>query len=211
MAPWRANAQHNRPPSHFVLHPMAMSDWPGWIEPSVEAALAALACLVIFEGARRLARGGFTPLAAMMLAVGLLAPVVEGGASLRLAERVRLLVREMPAMNAGEPAGGWEKAALSPEERTRRSTEAAQINYRVSGHVGEVMDAGGKRMPFVPAVQDLRDREDLVRGQKGAEDAAGQFGERGVRLLASSASFLVFGVLAGLFQRRRAARIPVKV
>jgi hypothetical protein len=182
-----------------------MSDWTGWIETCLEAALIAVAFIAVFEGARRLARDGFRRWPALALAIGLLVPVLEGSASLRYAANVQLLTREMPAMNAAEPAGGWEKAALTPEERTARSANAAQINFLLSGKLGEVLDANGNRVRFVPSQQDLQDREGLVRGQKGAEDASQQFQERGVRLLASCAAFLVFGGLFGFFQRRRLA------
>jgi len=180
-----------------------MSDWIGLIETCLEAALIALAMIATYEGARRLAHDGFGRAPALMLAIGLLVPVVEGGASLRYAASVHLLAREMPSMNAAEPAGGWEKAPMTPDERTLRSSNAAQINFLLSGKLVQFVDPSGKRTTFVPNQQDLQDRDGLVRGQRGAEDASQQFQERGVRLLSGAVAFMVLGGLIGFFQRRR--------
>lgn len=180
-----------------------MSVWPGWISTCIEALLLAAACVAIYEGARRLFLSGFMRLSALMLAVGLLVPVVEGGASLNYATGVQSLTREMPALSAAEPAGGWEKAPMTPQERTDRSTNAAQINFLLSGKLGSLIDATGHRVPFVPTPQALQERESLLRGQKGAEDTAEQFHDRGVRLLASATAFMLIGALVGRLQRRR--------
>ena len=177
----------------------------GLLQTCLETALVAACGIAIFEGARRLAGVGFGRLAALMLAIGLLLPVFEGGASLRYAAGVQLLAHEMPAMNANEPPGGWEKAALTPQERTARSTNAAQLNFLLSGKLMPFIDANGQRVAFAPSQQDLLDHDGLVRGQKGAEDVASQFQDRGVRLLAGAAAFLVLGLLTGWVQRRRPA------
>jgi len=180
-----------------------MSDWIGLIETCLEAALIAAAMIATYEGARRLTRDGFGRAPALMLAIGLLAPVVEGGASLRYSASVHLLAGEMPSMNAAEPAGGWEKAAMTPDERALRSSNAARINFLLSGRLVQFVDLAGKRSTFVPNQQDLQDRDSLVRGQRSTESASQHFQERGVQLLSSAAAFMVLGGLIGLFQRRR--------
>lgn len=182
-----------------------MPDWTGWAEMCLEAVIIAASFIAVYEGARRLAADGFSRAAALMLALGVLAPAVEGSASVRLASGVQMLTRAMPSASAAEPAGGWEKAPMTPEERTARSTSAAEMEYLLSGRRGEVIDARGARVLFVPTQQDLHDRDELVRGQKGAEDAGQQFLERGVRLLATGTSVLLLGALAGFFQRRHRA------
>jgi hypothetical protein len=200
-----AETARQSPASNSLELNNAMSDWTGWIETCLEAALIAAAFIAVFEGARRLSRDKFARVPALMLAIGLLVPVAEGSASLKYSANVRALTREMPSMNAVEPAGGWEKAPMTPEVRTARSTNAAQINYLLTGKRGQLIDASGQRVSFVPSDQDLQDREGLVRGQRGAEDASQQFLERGVRLLASATFYMLFGWLVGLFQRRRLA------
>lgn len=169
----------------------------------MESALFALAFAVVFDGARRLVAGGVSRWTALALAVALLVPFYEGYASLRLSTQLRVLSHAWASMGVAEPAGGWEQAPLSAEERTQKSTRAAELNFRVSGKHGQFIDASGKRVAFQPRDEDQSDRDSLVHDQKGTEDAAGQFFDRGVRLLASAASFLLLGLLAGAFQRRR--------
>ena len=183
-----------------------MPDWTGLIELCLESALLALAFTGLYEGARRLVALGFMRWTALLLAVGLVIPAYEGWASLRLSRTLVLLARQPAAMQAAEPPGGWEKAALPAAERSKASLDAAALNFRLTGKRGSVLDADGKRSTFQPSDQDLSDRDSLVHGQKGTEDAATQFFDRGVRLLACTAAFLVIGCAVGLVQRRRAAR-----
>lgn len=181
-----------------------MADWTGWIEICLESALLALAFVAIYEGARRLVSQGPSRGIALMLAVALAAPVVGGWSSLRLSKTLLVLAHQPASMQAGEPPGGWEKAPLTAEERTRASTNAAALNFRLTGKRNPVIAPDGSRVPFQPADADLSDRDSLVHGQKGTEDASSQFLERGVRLLADAATLLLIGVAVGLFQRRRA-------
>ena len=183
-----------------------MSDWTGWIEICLESALLALSFAAVFEGARRLAAQGATRGVALLLAVALAVPVYEGWSSFRLSRTLTALARQPAAMQAAEPAGGWEKAALSPADRTAVSTNAAAINFLVTGRRGQVIAADGQRVRFQPSDDDLAGRDNLVKGQKGTEDAASQFLERGVRLMTNAAVFLLVGVLVGVFQRRRGLR-----
>jgi len=183
-----------------------MPDWTGLIELCLEAALLALAFAALYEGARRLAALGFTRWTALLLAVGLAILAYEGWASLRLSRTLVLLSRQPAAMQAAEPPGGWERAPLSAAERSKASLNAAALNFRLTGKRGSVLDADGNRVPFQPSDQDLSDRDSLVHGQKGTEDAATQFFERGVRLLACAAALLAIGGAVGFTQRHRAAR-----
>jgi hypothetical protein len=181
----------------------SMSDWTGWIEVCLESALLALSFAAVFEGARRLVAQGPSRAVALVLAIAMAVPVYEGWASLRLSRTLTLLARQPAAMQASEPPGGWEKAAMSPTERTAVSTNAAALNFRLTGKRGQVIDADGNRVRFQPSDDDLAGRDSLVHGQKGTEDAASQFLERGVRLLASTAAFLLVGLGLGAWQRRR--------
>jgi hypothetical protein len=185
-----------------------MSDWIGWLEILVDAALLAGAFTAIYDGARRLARGSVSRWPALMLAVGLVIPVYEASASLKVPGRVRMQSLEQASMRAAEPPGGWEKAQMSPEERTTLSTNAATINFLVLGKRGEFIDASGHRVPFNPSQEQIRTRETLVRDEKGAEDTGQQFYERGVRLFANAFLFMIIGLAVGWRQRvvrRRAA------
>ena len=180
-----------------------MSDLSGLIQPCFEAALFAFALIAVYEGARRIAAQGVARVAAALLVVGLAAPVYEGVTSLRYASYVHVQTQMLAHEHADEPPGGWEKAPLTAEQRSTLSRNAAQINFRVSGRLGEWIDADGKRVAFVPAKEDLDSRDGLVRGQKGAEDVGSQCAERGVQLLASAIAFLAIGAVVGAFQRRR--------
>ena len=183
-----------------------MSDWVGWIEILLETALLAVAFVAVYDGSRRIALNGLTRWAALMLAVGLLLPVYEGGVSLSVPGRVRQQVAEQLAMRAPEPPGGWEKLPGSPEQRTTLSLNAATINYMVTGRPGQFLDAAGNRVAFAPTLQQLLTREELVRDQKGAEDTGNQFFERGIRLFATAFVTMIVGLAVGVVQRRRARR-----
>jgi hypothetical protein len=186
-----------------------MSDWLIWLEDFSGAALLVGAFIVIYDASRRLLRDGMSRKPALMLAIALVIPVYEASASLQVPARVRLQSQEQAAMRAAEPPGGWEKAVMSPEDRTALSTNAAMINYLVLGRREQFIDAAGKRVPFIPTQDQMRNREQLVRDEKGAEDVGQQFFERGVRLFSNAALFLLVGIVVGWRQRvagrRRAA------
>jgi len=182
-----------------------MSDWTGWIEIVAESAALALSFVGVFEGARRLVLRGFSRAIALMLAVGLAIPVYEAWASQNVARVALTLSRAAPSRHADEPPGGWEKADMSPAERTARSTDAAKINFLLSGKRTTYVDLDGNRVSFIPSQQDLDDRDGLVRGEKNMEDVSQQFNERGARLLASLTTFLLVGLVVGWRQRRSAA------
>ena len=55
-----------------------MSDWMGWAELVVEELLLVVAFLVVFDGCRRLVRGGFARGPALAVAIALVLPVWEG-------------------------------------------------------------------------------------------------------------------------------------
>ncbi len=184
-----------------------MSDWIGWLEVLVEAVLLVFAFVVVYEGCRRLARNGVSRAPALMVALGLLLPVWEASMSLHVMKSVRLLQAQefaAVALHGREPDGGWEKAPLTAEARTVQSTEAATIDYLFQGKLADVIDAHGVRAPFRPPQDVLRNREQFVRDEKGAEDSGRAAYERGVRLFANSAVFMLVGLAVGLRQRARA-------
>ena len=184
-----------------------MSDWIDWLEIIGEAVVFAVAFVVVYEGCRRLARTGISRGPALMVAVALIPPVWEASMSLRVMKSVRMLQSQefaAVALHGHEPDGGWEKAALSPEERTAQSTEAATINYLFQGRLVPFIDANGARVPFNPTQELIRNREQFVRDEKGAEDSGRGAYERGVKLFAYAAVFMLAGLLVGWRQRDRA-------
>ncbi len=179
----------------------------GWLVLVVEEAVLAVALLVVFEGCRRLVREGMSRRAALMVAVGLVLPVGDAWLGMNLVKQVQdLQAQKMAAiaLHGREPAGGWEKAASSPEARTQASAEAAWVNYRYQGVRSDVIDASGTRMRFVPSDDEMRAREQFVRDEKAAEVSAQASWERGMRLLLEAATFMLAGVVVGWRQRRRA-------
>ena len=177
-----------------------MAQWIGWLELVVEEALLVVALLAVFDGARRLVRDGFARRPALVVAIALVLPVWEASQSLNVIKSVRLLQGEkLAAVNAQgrEPAGGWEKAPLPPEARTRASTDVATINYILLGNRLDIIDASGARVAFVPTLAQGRAREQFVRDEKGAEATAQSAFERGVRLFISTAGFMLAGLVAG--------------
>lgn len=185
---------------------LAMSHWIGWLELFAEQALLAVALLVVFEGCRRLARDGMGRRAALMVAIGLIPPVADAYLSLNVVKSVRSLQADKMAavaLHGTEPAGGWAKAASSPQERTALSYQAATVAYLFQGnHIG-VVDDQGARAPFVPTPQQERSREQFVRDEKGAETSAQASYERGMRLLVEAAAFMLAGVAVGWRRRVR--------
>ena len=185
-----------------------MAHWIGWLELVVEETLLVVAFLVIFEGCRRLVRQGFVRRPALMVVIALILPVWEASMSLRLIRSVQLLQAEKAAavtLHGREPAGGWEKAPLSPQARATASAEVATIAYVFQGDRPDVIDANGARVPFIPTLEQGRAREQFVRDEKGAEASAQSAFERGVRLFIGTAGFLLAGLVVGWRQRARAA------
>ena len=183
-----------------------MTDWLGWTELVVEELFLVVAFLVAFDGVRRLMRDGMTRGPALAVAIALVLPVWEGGASLNLIRQVRLLQgQKMAALyaNGREPAGGWEKVALSPADRTAVSTAVATMNYKYLGRRTELVDEQGRRVVFDPTPQQTLDREQVLRDEKGAEDSARSAYERGMRLFLSTLGFLMAGLIVGWRQRTR--------
>ena len=183
-----------------------MTQWIGWLELVAEEALLVVAFLVVFEGCRRLAREGFSQRASLMVALGLVLPVADAGMSFRLIKSVQQLQAEKVAavaLHGSEPAGGWEKAASSPEARSMLSQQAATVAYMFQGTRIPVLDANGARTGFVPQPDQERAREQFVRDEKGAEDTARAGYEHGLRLFISAAAFMLAGLVVGWRQRRR--------
>ena len=183
-----------------------MADWIGWLELVAEELLLVACFLVVFEGCRRLLRDGVTKGPALAVAIALLLPVWEATASLNVIKSVRLLQAQKLAalyVNGREPAGGWEKMALSPADRTAVSTAVAVMNYKYIGKRSELVDEAGKRVTLDPTPQQSADREQVLRDEKGAEDAAQSAYERGVRLFLGTGGFMLAGLLVGWRQRAR--------
>jgi len=181
--------------------------WLGWLELLAEEALLVVALLVVFDGCRRLARDGMARRGALMVAIGLILPVADAWLSLGVVKSVRALQADKMAavaLHGREPAGGWEKAASSPQERAALSDKAATVAYLFQGNHIDVIDARGARAAFVPTPEQERAREQFVRDEKGAESSAQGAYERGMRLFAESAAFMLAGVVVGWRQRRRA-------
>ena len=184
-----------------------MIQWNGWPAIVAEEALVAIALLVVFEGGRRLASDGFSRVPALMVAIGLAVPVGDAWLNMNLIQQVRdLQTRKMMyvALRGHEPTGGWEKAASTPEARTLASTEAAAVAYKLQGERIEIIDAAGTRRLFVPSTNEMREREDFLRNEKGAEASALASLDRGIRLLVEAAVFLLAGLGLGWRARRRA-------
>jgi hypothetical protein len=184
---------------------LSMSHWIAWLELVAEQALLVAALLVVFDGCRRLMQVGSSPRWALMVAVALILPVADAALSLNVVKTVRLLQADKMAavaLHGREPAGGWEKAALSPEQRTAASTEAATVAYLFQGTRADVIDPQGARVAFVPSAQQGLQRDQFVRDEKAAEDSAQAAYERGIRLFIETAAFLLAGLAVGWRQRR---------
>jgi hypothetical protein len=184
-----------------------MIEWNGWPMLVAEQALVAVALLVVFEGCRRLARDGMSRGPALMVAIGLLVPVGDAWLSMQLIQQVRSLQATKMltvAVRGREPAGGWEKAASTPEARTLASMQAAHTAYLFQGERRSVVDLSGARVPYQPSVDEMNEREQLVRNEKGAESTALLSWERGIRLLIEAAVFMAAGLALGWRARRRA-------
>lgn len=188
-----------------------MTQWIGLIEFVAEQALVALALLVVFEGCRRLSRDGMSRVPALMVAIGLVVPVGDAWINMNVVKQVRALQADKMAaiaVHGREPAGGWEKAASSPEARTMASTEAARIDYLFEGGRADVVEPSGSRSLFVPSADEMRAREQFVRNEKGAESSALSSWDRGLRLLVEAGVFMLAGFAVGWRARRKGSGIP---
>ena len=184
-----------------------MTQWMGWLELVAEQGVLAGALLVVFTGCRRIARDGLTRGAAAMVAVALVVPVGDAWLSLNVMKSVQALQADKMAavaLHGREPAGGWEKAASSPEARSAMSSDAATVAYLFEGRRTEVLAADGSRLPFVPSLAQAQAREKFVSDEKGAEVSAQAAWERGMRLLVETAIFMLAGLATGIRARRSA-------
>jgi hypothetical protein len=185
-----------------------MTHWIGWLELVGEEAVLAVALLMVFEGCRRLARQGMSSRSALMVAIGLILPVADAGLNVRVIGSVRALQADKMAalgLHGREPAGGWEKAASTPEARSALSLQAATVAYMFDGEHIAVLDPNGARVPFVAAPDQERAREQFVRDEKAAEVSAQAAWDRGMRLFVAAAAFMIAGLAVGLRQRARHA------
>ncbi len=182
-----------------------MTQWIGWFELVAEEAIVAVALLVVFAGCRRLALEGFSRTPALMVALGLVLPVGDAWINMNVIKQVRSLQADKMAAIAAhgrEPAGGWEKAASSPEARTLASTESARVAYLFEGDRADIVDPSGARVPFLPTADEMRAREQFVRNEKGAESSALSSWDRGIRVLVEAAAFMLAGFAVGWRARR---------
>ncbi len=183
-----------------------MTDWTGWLVLVAMEALLVVALLLVYEGSRRLVRDGVSRVPALMVAIALILPVVEASQSLKLVRSVDVLqAKKQAALNlqGREPAGGWEKSPLPPEDRTKASVLVAVVNFVFLGRRVEVIDQHGARVQFQPWPELDRSREQFLLDEKGAADSARSAYERGARLFISTAGFLLAGLLVGWRQRAR--------
>lgn len=183
-----------------------MSPWIGWLQLVAEEAVLVVALLVVFDGCRRLVQGGVSSRPALTVAIALILPVADAALSLNVVKTVRSLQADKMAaiaLHGREPAGGWEKAASTPAQRTAMSTESATVAYLFQGMRADVVDAQGARVAFVPTAQQGLQRDQFVRDEKAAEDSAQAAYERGIRLFIETGVFMLAGLTVG-WRRRRA-------
>jgi hypothetical protein len=174
----------------------------GWLLALLEAVVVAVSLVWVYEGTRRLAARGFTRFTALMIAAGLLVSAGEAASSLYVASQLRKLLDTFPPVAQAEPPGGWEKAPLTPEERTTRSTENARLTYQVTGRIVPLIDAAGQRVPYVPAQQDLRAREQMVLGFERTEANSVKLAGEGWRQMIAIVVLLASGWWVGRRARR---------
>src|SRR5262249_53659750 len=93
----------------------------------VVGAVVAAGMLCIYEGARRIARWGSAGVGALLVGVGTVGAGGKAGAALFAAWGRRRQLEASPPTRSAEPRGGGEKAPLSPQERTAKSTETARL------------------------------------------------------------------------------------
>jgi len=168
--------------------------------------VVAAGMLCIYEGARRIAARGYERIAALLVVVGVIIAVGKAGADLYVASGLRQLLDAFPTVASAEPPGGWEKAPLSAEERTSRSTENARLTYQVTGRLVPFVDATGQRVPYVPSQDDLHTRERLVVGFDRTEAQSRERAGEGWRQLMGDVTCLVAGWVVGLRARRPASK-----
>ena len=183
-----------------------MTEWTGWLELVAEEALLVVALLLVYEGCRRLMRDGVSRWPALMVAIALILPVFEASQSLKLIRSVDLLQAQKQAalnLHGSEPAGGWEKSPLPPEDRTKASVQVAVMNFVFLGRRVDVIDQHGTRVKFQPWPDLDHSREQFLLDEKGAADSARSAYERGARLFIGTTGFLLAGLLVGWRQRAR--------
>jgi hypothetical protein len=178
----------------------------GWLLALLEGVVVAAALACVYEGMRRFALHGFGRFTALMVAAGLLVSVGEAGLSLYVASTQHHLLEAFPSVVQAEPREGWEKAPMTPEERTERSTENARLTYLVTGRIVPLIDAAGQRTNFVPTQEELRSRERTVLGFERTEAESVRLSGEAWRQLVGVIVLMAGGWLVGLRARRAGAR-----
>jgi hypothetical protein len=177
-------------------------DLTSWLLSLLVAVAVAVALVCVYEGMRRFAAQGFGRTTALLLIVGLLGAVGHAASDLYVGARLRQLVATFPTVGQAEPPEGWEKSSLSPEEKTRRSLENAQLTFQVTGRIVDLVDAAGTRQPFVPTQQDLQGREQMVLGFDRTEANADRLAGEAWRQLVAVIVFMGAGWMVGARARR---------
>jgi hypothetical protein len=170
---------------------MTTAEWAQFIFFGIGGAFGLL-CL--FDGARRLA-GGQDRTRSARLAVGVgIVTVLAGYAywqhqtyhDLAMSSRVREPARELPA--------DWGKK-ISPAKREAVSKDVARRAFIEAGTLTQYVDMSGQRRAYLPAQDDLKQREAKTAAAARIEHKAANSLSEAVLWLVMGLSAIVFGLL----------------
>lgn len=143
-----------------------------WIDFSLYVAAGAVALLCLFEGTRRIGAYGAHRVGVLMFVASAAACAAAGGLAYQkygtLSAATGAGQRKAPAT---QTAAAFSKVP-SPERKEILSHAVAQRRFKESGAPGPYIDRNGETKTFVPALDDLKAREQVVAYYAQTEFAA---------------------------------------
>jgi hypothetical protein len=171
---------------------MNATDWAQLVFTGV-AGVFGLFCL--FDGARRIAAHGPNPSGRQMIGVGVAIVLLLAGYAYWKHRTLADVARAyQPIEPSKELPDDWGRKS-APAKREAQSLALARGTYLQSGALREYFDASGKRLRFVPAQADVKQREIAIgKAAQIAHDSEDNFLQF-LMWLVWGAAALVFGPL----------------
>jgi hypothetical protein len=168
-----------------------------WIDFALYVAAASVALLCLFEGTRRIGAYGAHRAGVLMFVASAAACATAGGFAYQkygtLNAAVGTVQRKAPAT---QTAAVFTKVP-SPERKELLSQAVAKRRFKESGAPGPYIDRNGETKTFVPTLDDLKAREQVVAYYAQADFAArSSLAEAMVWLIAAIVAVLLGLVMA---------------
>jgi hypothetical protein len=143
-----------------------------WIDFAFYAVAGAVAFLCLFEATRRIGAYGMHRTAVLMFALSSAACAFAGGFAYQKYSTLNgvVLASQRPPIAKTVPAALGRM--VSPEKKEHIGQMMARQTFKERGALGSYVDRNGETKTFVPAPEDLKDRERVIAYYSQTEFAA---------------------------------------